>query len=185
MSLESSKTMGGIGAIFVAIGSFVPFLGLVGIILVLIAMKGLAETYNDHSIFQNALYGFIFGIVGIVAAAFILAGVFFGFTIIGPTMNIADPFAFIGGIILALVVVFIFYLLNAIFYKKAFDTLASKTGEGMFGTAGLLLLVGAILTIILIGLLLIFITWILAAVAFFSIKTPATPTTTPPPPPVQ
>ena len=41
MSLESNKTLGGIGAILLAI----PFASLVGIILVLIAMKGMADNY--------------------------------------------------------------------------------------------------------------------------------------------
>jgi len=67
MSLESNKTLGGIGAILVAIGSFFPILSLIGIILVLIAMKGLAEHYNENGIFQNALYGFVFGMIGIIA----------------------------------------------------------------------------------------------------------------------
>ena len=63
MSLESNKTLGGIGAILLAI----PFLNLIGIILVLIAMKGMAEYYNDDEIFKNALYGFIFGVVAVIA----------------------------------------------------------------------------------------------------------------------
>ena len=54
MSLESSKTLGGIGALLMLIspfsgfvaGAFSSVLGLVGIILVLIAMKGLSDHYN-------------------------------------------------------------------------------------------------------------------------------------------
>jgi len=34
----------------------------------LIGMKGLADFYNERGIFDNALYGFIFGIIGIVVA---------------------------------------------------------------------------------------------------------------------
>jgi uncharacterized membrane protein len=47
MSLESGKTLGGVGAIFIAIGSVFPPLSLVGIILVLVAMRGLADYYED------------------------------------------------------------------------------------------------------------------------------------------
>jgi uncharacterized membrane protein len=83
---------------------------------------------------------------------------------------------FFGGILIALIVAFIFYILMAVYLRKAFDTLADKTGNGMFKTAGLLLLIGAILTIILIGLILIFVAWILLTVAFFSMQS------TPPPP---
>lgn len=186
MSLESNKTLGGIGAILVALGSFVPMIGIVGIILVMISMKGLAEYYNENGIFQNALYGIIFYIIAIIAAGVILVGAFFG-GIMGNVMepDLADPLAFIGGIILAVIVAFIFYLLGSIFFKKSFDTLSAKTGEKMFGTGGLLMLIGAILTIILVGAILMLVAWILIAIAFFSIKVPATqqPTAQPPPPP--
>jgi uncharacterized membrane protein len=97
---------------------------------------------------------------------------------------LSSLWAFIGTIIIGAVIIFVFYLLAAIFFKRSFDTLSTKTGEKMFGTAGLLMLVGAILTIVLVGLLLMLIAWILAAVAFFSVKTPA-PANAPasPPPP--
>lgn len=175
MSLESNRSLGGIGAILIAIGSFFPILSLVGIILVLIAMKGLAEHYNEPRIFDNALYGFIFGIIGIAAAIVvffmgIFTGAFFAFPLI---------------IIVALVVMFVFFLLQALFYRNSFNILSEKSGEKIFGTAGLLLLIGAVLTIILVGLVLLFVAWILAAVGFFSIKTPTIqpPTTVPPTPP--
>jgi len=40
----------------------------------------------------------------------------------------------------------------------------------MFATTGLLILIGAILTIIGIGIILLWISWILLAVAFFEIR---------------
>jgi uncharacterized membrane protein len=182
MSFESGKTLGGIGALLMVIGSFVPFVSLVGIILLLIGLKRLADYYKNNGIFQNALYGLIFGIVGIVAAALVILSLVFSFAI-API----GGFAFFGGIIVALIVAFIFYLLTAIFYKKSFDILAEQTGEKMVGTAGLLLLIGAVLTIIIIGLLIMFIAWIVLTVAFFSIKMPETfqvaaPVTQPQPP---
>ena len=48
-----------------------------------------------------------------------------------------DVWAFIGSIIIGVVILFVFYLLSAIFFKKSVYTLAAKTGERMFGTAGL------------------------------------------------
>jgi uncharacterized membrane protein len=188
MTLESGKTLGGIGALLMLIGSFVPFVSIIGIILLLVGLKHLADYYNDNGIYQNALYGLIFGIIGIVALAVVVLSLIFGITLIGPTV---DPFAtaglglaFLGGIIIALIVGFIFYLFTAIFFKRSFDILSQKSGEGMFGTAGLLLLIGAILTIIIVGLLIMLIAWLLLTIAFFSIKTPTTqPSSTPPPPP--
>ena len=183
MSFESGKSMAGIGALLLVIGSFVPFLSLVGIILLLVGLRNLAQHYKDDSIFQNSLYAVIFGIVGIVAAGVVLASFFFGGLLSGGSG------AFLGlaaGIILALVVAFIFYILMAIYFRRTFDSLANKSGQGMFRTAGLLLLIGAILTIVIIGLVLIFIAWILATIAFFSMTPTITPQqSSPPPPPPQ
>jgi uncharacterized membrane protein len=167
--------MASIGALLLVIGSFVPFLSLVGIILLLVGLRDLARHYNDNSIFQNALYAVIFGIIGIVAAGVLLLSLF-----------ISGAGAFLGlaaGIIGALIVAFIFYILMALYFRRTFDSLADKSGQGMFRTAGLLLLVGAVLTIIIVGLILIFVAWILATVAFFSMTPTATSQQPPPPPP--
>jgi uncharacterized membrane protein len=183
MSLESNKTLGGIGALLVAIGCIVPLLSLVGIILVLIALKGLADYYNESGIYQNALYGFIFYIIAVVAAAVMLIGIFFGGVFsMAPYPSESNIWAVIGGMLVALIVAFIFYLLGAIYFKRAFDDISAKSGEKMFGTGGMLMLLGAVLTIIFIGVILILIAWILIAVAFFSIKIPATAPPPPPPP---
>lgn len=176
MSLESNKTLAGIGAILVAI----PFLNLIGIILVLIAMNGLADYYHEDGIFRNALYGFIFGIIGAVAIIIVIMMLVIGVAFVSP---VAAPFIGIGLFIVSLIVMYIFSLLGAIFYRNSFNILSQKTGEGMFETAGLILLIGAIIPII--GEVLKFIAWILAAVGFFSIKTPTTQVSAvaPPPPP--
>jgi len=186
MSIESNKTLGGVGALLVAFGFVVPLLSLIGIILVFIALKGIADTYGDNSIFQNALYGIIFLIVGALAGAFVILGALFGIGWTAGTIDYADLSSLwtaIGAIIVGVVIIFVFYLLSAIFFRKSFDTLSAKTGEKMFGTAGLLMLIGAILTIILVGLILMLIAWILVAVAFFSIKTTTSPGAPAPPPP--
>ena len=180
MSLESNKTLGGIGAILLAI----PFLNLIGIILVLIAMKGLADYYNENDIFQNALYGFFFGIIGVIALIVVIVMFVIGVAVTAP---VTAPLAGIVLLVISLVVMYIFSLLGALFYRKSLNILSEKSTEKMFETAGLLLLIGAAIPII--GEILKFIAWILAAVGFFSIKTPTTqmpaavPPSAPTPPP--
>jgi uncharacterized membrane protein len=164
LNFESSKSLSGVGAILVAIGSFVPVLAIVGIILVLIGLKGLAEVYGEKAIFQNALYGLIFEVVAAAAFCFVLIGALLG------GLATLSLIAFLAGFGLALIVAFVFSILAAYFYKKSFDLLSSKSGERLFGTAGLLMLIGAVLTIILVGALITLVAWILAAVAFFSLK---------------
>ena len=165
----------------------VPFLPIVGIILVLVGMKNLSEAYHDESIWKNTIYAVIFGIIGIVASGLTLGSLFFGGIFTGLALGNETGIAgFFLGIIIFLVIAFVFYLLEAIYIRKAFDSLATRSGVGLFRTGGLLLLIGAILTIALVGLFLIFVAWILILVAFFQIPTNTTPQQyqTPPPPPM-
>ena len=166
VSLESNKTLGGVGAILLAI----PFLNLIGIILVLIALKGMADYYNDEEIFQNALYGFIFGVVGVIALVAFVLMLVFGFATISP---VVAPLAGWGLVIITVIVLYVFSLIAAIFYRKSLNILAEKSGEQLFNTAGLILLLGAAIPVI--GKILEFIAWILTAVGFFSIKMPTKP----------
>jgi uncharacterized membrane protein len=164
--LESNKTLGGVGAILLAI----PFLSLIGIILVLIAMKGMGDYYNDEDIFKHALYGFIFGFVGVIALVAVILMFAFGFATISPNVPSSPLFGFsgFGLFILTFIVLYVFSLIGAFFYKKSLDNLSEKSNEQMFRTAGLILLIGAIIPFI--GEILKFVAWILAAVGFFNIK---------------
>ncbi|MEM3703289.1 MAG: DUF996 domain-containing protein [Candidatus Bathyarchaeia archaeon] len=185
MSIESNKTLGGIGAILTAIGFIVPVISIIGIILVLVSLKGLAEYYNENLIFQNALYGIIFYIIAVIVSTIVLIGSVFGILAGASWGHIP---LFVSGAIAALVVMFIFYLIGTMFFKRSFDALSAKSGEKMFNTAGLVLLMGAILIIIFfVGIILMLVAWILAAVAFFSLKTISAqplPVQAPPPPPL-
>jgi uncharacterized membrane protein len=204
MTLQSNKTLGGVGALLMVISPFLVsgftlMVGLVGLILVLIAAKGLSDHYREASIFNNSLYGVILSIVGgavFVAALFVTALSFFT-NVLGIELSTAfsDPTAFsnidwtealvldnlmahVAALVGSLVMLFIFVVVAAIFYRKSLTTLAEKTGVGHFGTAGLLLLIGAVLIIIVVGFLLIWVALILLTVAFFQIR--AEPTQPPP-----
>jgi len=152
-------------------------------------MKELANYYKEPSIYQNALLGVVFGIIALIAIAAAVPIV----AISGLFSIFALGFGLLA-LLLVLVIVFVFYLIAALYFRRAFNALAQKSGEHMFETAGLLLWIGAILTIVFfIGLVLILVAWILATIAFFSIKVPSqtyayTPPTAPVPttaPPTQ
>lgn len=203
MEIQTSKTLGGIGAILMFImpflGGYGGILGLIGLILVLVAMKGFADTYSEQGIFNNALYGIIAAIVGgVITIAIIFWGLVDFFIALGIDIaNLTDPTIFsridwtelmnfsiltdfLMYIAAAVIVLFVFLIITAIFLRKSLSLLSAKSGVGLFGTTGLLILIGAVLTIIAIGLILIWIAFILLAVAFFTIK--ATPRSAAPPP---
>ena len=195
MDFQTNKMLGGIGALLLLIGviaSFSPaaggLLNLIGLILVLIALNGFADYYKEKGIFNNALYSIILSIVGVVIAIvimFFVALEFFESIGIDMTnwqsfqsidwISIMTPdriMGLLGNLFIALVVLFVFFIVAALFLRKSLDLLATKTGVKMFGTTGLLFLIGAVLTIIFIGFILMLVGVILLMISFFSIKTP-------------
>ncbi len=215
MNLETSKNLGGIGALLIFLGVFaapIPIFGtmevvdLIGIILLLIGMKGLADYYQTRGIFSNALYAVVMAIVGgvgAVAAIVITAVAAFaelGIDVTNPnnwstipteltnqltSSQISTLLTLAGAVIAALLILFVFAVLAGFFYRRSLNILSSKTRVGLFGVAGLLILIGAVLAIIIIGVLLIWIGFLITAIAFFRIKTQpsqvSSPTTSPSP----
>lgn len=181
-TLSQAKTLGGVGSILVLI----PFVSLVGYILIIIAVKEISDDLQDNAIFNNILIAAITGIVGALAgASFII------FEAIGGILTYG--MSAILGAITGLLVVWVFLIVSAIFLKKAYDTMSVKLGVGTFRTAATLYLVGAVLTIVLVGFLVLFVAEILQAVAYFSIpeqriaqgaSTSPGPIATAPPPPL-
>jgi len=217
MTLESAKIMGGVGSLLVVIGGIVSFrapfvslLGLVGIILILIALHNMADFYGERGIFSNALYAFIVGIIGAVAFIGTLVVALITFLSSLPSWaqpyvnardwqglgtafrqhitNLSSFWSVFGSVVLtlviALVVLCVFLVIAMFFFRRSLVQLSAKTNVDFFGTTGLLMLVGAILTIVLVGFLIIWIGWILLTIAFFSIRetAPAQPTSMNPPP---
>jgi uncharacterized membrane protein len=212
MSLESSKNYGGIGAILLFIG-FIPYgqpytgiIALAGLILVLIALYGFANIFNERKIFNNSLYGIIAGIVGAAIAGVVAVATFLstimnllytifpswngdwstlsGLTPDFSNLSMSDLLPLVGGLISVFLVLWIFVIIAAFFARRSLNALSAKTNVGLFSTAALLLLIGAFLTIVLIGILLIWIAVLLIAIAFFRIRTqPSQPMTTVAPPP--
>jgi len=207
MNLETSKNLGGIGALLIVIAviatfgvPYAGFLGLVGLILVLISAKFLADHYGEGGIFNNALYALIMGIIGFIAFIGIaIYSVLSALAELGvSTENLSDLpiiiqqrvmegdmsfiWGLVGAIILAWVVLSICFIIATIFSRKSLNLLSAKTGVGLFGIAGMLMLIGGILFIVFVGVILVWIAWILVAVAFFSIKTQPTQPSPPPQP---
>ena len=201
MTLESSKTLGGIGALLMFIGvlPYINYFGiipLIGAILVLISLHGFARIYKESGIFDNALYGIIAGIVGVVLAVAIgiaiilpnikdfLMKLFPGWngswstiqSLSGMTPNTSnitfgDVIPFITAAIVILVILLVFAILATFFVRRSLKQLSTRTNVGLFSTTGMLLLIGAVLIIAFgLGLLLLWIATLILAIAFFTMK---------------
>jgi uncharacterized membrane protein len=218
MTLESNKTLGGVGAILILVGTLVTsftygVIILVGVILVFIALNGLANYYKERSIFSNAIYSLVAGIVGVVAAVATVLYIIFDTTILTSfleklypnwngswstlssavsgrtpqTANITagDISSVVGAIFLVLVILWVFAIVAGFFARRSLKTLSTKANVGLFSTGGLLLLIGAFLTILFgLGFILMWVAALLIAIAFFQIKSEAEqpPATVVPPP---
>lgn len=201
MTFESSKTLGGIGALLMFIGVF-PYINyfgiipLIGAILVLVALHGFARMYKENGIFDNALYGIIAGIVGVVLAivigiAIVLPNIkdfllklyptwngdwstitsFSGMTPNTSNIGFGDFIPFITAAIVIVVTLWVFAIIATFLYRRSLKQLSAKANAGLFSTTGMLLLIGAVLIIAFgFGLLLMWIATLILAIAFFTMK---------------
>ena len=200
MTFESSKNLSAVGALLLVIGavlgfvwSFSGIVSLIGIILLLIGLKGLANFYKEDGIFNNALYSIIIGIVGCVvgvgvvavSAVSALADIGIDWANIEDWANVGTDVAnvvtdfdfsaivtLLGALLIGLIIFYIVIIVAMFFVRKSMDQLSAKSGIGLFSTAGLLMLIGAVIPVI--GLLIVWIGEILATVAFFQMKQEST-----------
>ena len=196
MTFESSKNLSAVGALLIVIGavlgfvwSFSGILSLIGIILLLIGLKGLANFYKEEGIFNNALYSIIIVIagcvvgVGVIAASAVSALADLGIdwaniedwgnvgTDVGTVFADFDLSAIaslLGALLVGLIIFYVVMIISMYFLRKSMNQLSTKSGIGLFGTAGILVLIGAVLPVI--GLLIIWIGLLLATLAFFQMK---------------
>ena len=201
LTLDPSRNLGGIGAILLVISVVAFFaqpllsvLGLVGAVLLLFALHGLAQFYREKNIFNNGLYAFIALIVGaVVTFASVVYLVLYtaylsdfislmypGFNgdwsnlpnlTPNTDINFAELLGFVGPIFGIFTAAWVSVTFASFFAWRAFKKLADKSDVNLFSTAGIILLIGALLTIVFgLGLILMWIGVLLLAIAFFQIK---------------
>ena len=201
LTLDLSRNLGGIGAILLVISVVAFFaqpllsiMGLVGAVLLLVALYGLAQFYREKIIFSSGLYAFIAFVVGVVATfasvvylvlytsylSDLISLMYPGFNgdwsnlpnlTPNTDLNLSELLGFASPIFGIFSVAWISAIFASFFAWRAFKNLAAKSGVNLFSTAGIILLVGALLTIVFgLGLILMWIGVLLLAIAFFQIK---------------
>jgi len=173
--ISTQKLQGGIGAILILLG-VLPGIGtlllIVGSVLLIVSIYQISNMLKKPAIFSKFITGFVLGLSGWVIALFFGLMSFISVLISsGFTHNFASGMFFgMGiGIFVAIMLSYILFIAATYFYKQAYDMLALAINHKLFSTTGLLMYIGAI-TIILFGLggILLFIAWIMLAVAFFT-----------------
>ena len=199
--LSSAKTLGGVGVIL-TLFTLVPDVGflitIVGWVMVLVAIKYIADIVGNKSIYNNAITAVILAIIGAVLLALIVLGAIFQFVGLnglnfGTTSTTAPPpsdvVGLIVGVLAGLALLWVFGIVSAVFLRMSFNKIAAALNLDLFKTGAVIYLIGAALTIILVGFVLILVAQIMFIIAFFSIpdKLPTSTMTEPqitgPPPP--
>lgn len=179
MSLTNAKTYGGIGAILSLLGGFIPRVGslvtLLGLVLLLFAVKEIADEIEREDIFRDYLVGVIlrFGALIVLILALVLA---IGFAVLkgAPFKGMEEGFEgmrrLLAPILIGGLLAWILFVLGTYYTKKSYEKISSEVQVDTFKTVGFLYFVGGILLIALgIGLLVLLIGKILEIVAYFSL----------------
>jgi len=185
-SLSQAKTYGGVGSILILL-SPAPYVGwllaISGFILTLLAVKNISDWFKDSSILNNMVISIVVAIAGILVGTFILLGSFFRFMGINgltfadfgnnfnpSTVPTGDWIGLVTWAIAGIALTWILLTVSGVFLRRGYSKIGTDLNVGLFGTAGLLFLIGAATTIILVGFLILPIAIILLVVAFFSIN---------------
>ena len=182
-ALSSAKAIGGIGAILVLL-TFVPsagaIFGIAGFIMILVAVKEVADVLENRKVFSDMMTAVILAIIGVAVASLVVSATVFsafqnGYFSSGypytpsTTITTAQWVAFGLAIGLGLLIAWLFFLFSSLYLRRSYNAIGAELDVHMFGTAGLLYFIGAATAIIGVGFVLLFVAQILTAVAFFSI----------------
>jgi uncharacterized membrane protein len=168
--------------------------GLIGSVLILVAIKKISDAVNDREIFKNVLMVVIIpwvaiGVVLAVGLGLVMYagpikvdGNYLAEVGYSGTDVVLPPLpTFLGLPIITLMMllgVWAAFIASAWFLKRGYELIAVRTGTKTFRTVGRLYFYGALLVIVLIGVILAFVAVILQIKAFFSLpeSLPSQPT---------
>lgn len=175
MNLKNEKNYGLIGSVLVLAGGFlgiIPYIGtfmgavsLVGQVLILLALKGIGDKLGDDRPFRYYLYSVIAGIAGLIlAAVLVIIGALSvpAFVEEGDSVSLAG----IGLLGTGLLVLLAAAIIGIYFTIKAWRTTYELTGVEEFDKTATWLMWGAILAIVLIGLVLLLVAAVYQILAF-------------------
>lgn len=193
-----AKTIGGVGSLLVLL-SFVPTVGgvfgLIGFVMVLIAIKYISDELRERKIFNDMLIAVVLAIIGIAFGSLVVMGTvlnafangYFSTAMVpSSSVTMAQWIAFGTSLALGLFAAWVFLIASAVFIRRSYKIIGARLNVDTFGTAGTLYLIGAATAVVGVGFVILLVAQILTAVAFFSIREepPITDTTrmqTPPP----
>jgi uncharacterized membrane protein len=182
-TISDAKTLGGLGSILVLLTP-IPYagwaLGIAGFVMTLIAVKYISDIVKDQKIFNDMLISVVLTIAAIVVGTVVVLGAVFrvlgmgsfvgGTFVLSPNITPGNWIGLGAAVFAGLAVVWGILIASSVFLRRSYNTVGTKLNVNTFGTAGLLFIIGAATSVILVGFLLILVAQIMLAIAFFSIN---------------
>ena len=172
MEFSTAKALAVIGAALGLVGSFVGHgaLGLLGLILYLLGLYHVSRAYASPEIFTYALISSVGAAVVAVGGLLVVASLL---SLIGAA-NAATAAAALGlgAAVLLLTVLYGAVLLMGHYKKRLMEALAPYSDRSLAGLTGKLYWIGAILTIIIIGLVIVLIAAVLEIIVLSGLREP-------------
>ncbi len=184
-SLSQARTYGGVGSILILLAP-VPSIGwllaISGLVLTLVAVKYISDAVKDATIMNDMLISIVTAVAGIFIGFFVLLASFLrfvGLNNLNPsyfanfnpaTVPEGDWLALALSVGVGLVLIWALMTVSAVFLRRGYSKIGYDLNVSLFGTAGLVFLIGAATTVLLVGFVLIPVAILLLALAFFSIS---------------
>ena len=141
-------------------------LSIIGCFMILINLKELSKKYNDNSIFKNYLYAYIIFISGLIFMTVYFG--YFALDVIGAPESITLYKTI--SVLLVCFGVYLSIVAGAYFIKKAYINLSKYMDNPIFNKIGKLYFYGALLSIVGIGMIMVFIAQFLEIKAYSDIS---------------
>jgi len=163
---------------------FGAIVGSLGFVLIIFAMKEVANAFHDKTIYINTLIGATTSIGGLILTSLVVVRSMVRFVGLknvagnlpyGPSLNlppfaVGDPVGLFLAILPALFLIWIVQLTAAVFMRRAYESIAARMKFKTLRTAGWLYLAGSSTTVILVGFGLLAVGQIILSRAFFSME---------------
>jgi len=171
MDPELAKVLAGLGGIVAGLGVLTNWVAtLVGAVLIYLGLSEYANRLGDPSVRDNATRWLIY--VAFASVAFAVAYSAVGFSIF--SLHAAWTWLLAGVAFavaaVAWVVGWVLQVASAYRMRQLLGPLAGATGEGLFRTADTLYWWGSALAVVAIGVVLLFVAYILMGVAFLTAR---------------
>ncbi|MFZ8806813.1 MAG: DUF996 domain-containing protein [Pyrobaculum sp.] len=171
MDLELAKVLAGVGGLVAGVGVFTNWVAaLIGAVLIYVGLSAYVEKLGDVVARDDAVKWLVH--VVFASVAFAVAQSATGFSLLSLHAVWAIPLA---GVALAVAVAawvagWVLQVASAYRMRRLLTLMKETTGEGLFGAANTLYWWGSALTIVLIGVVLLFAAYILIGVGFLTAK---------------